>query len=271
MQNQEKTTVNQPKIFADLAAIDVSKHVEKKGNLSYLSWTYALDQLLRNDPMATWTFKDPKLFGRTMMVFSEVTAFGKTLGMHLPVMDNRNNSVLDPDSRKVSDAMMRCLTKNIACFGIGLYIYAGEDLPPADDDNSQNTNARENQRPPAGNQNSQSRGSSQAPTGSAAKKPPIQSKSAAVPPRSVNPPQGPMEMEPPAGPRTPGEYVITFGKKWNGRALGSMTHEEIRGYWDWLERKAKHDGKEIDPNGPVGEFIFNARQIVGELYTDDQG
>jgi hypothetical protein len=49
--------------------------------------------------------------------------------MHLPVMDNRNQAIKNPDSRKISDSMMRCLAKCIACFGIGLYIYAGEDLP----------------------------------------------------------------------------------------------------------------------------------------------
>jgi hypothetical protein len=49
--------------------------------------------------------------------------------MQLPVMDNRNNAISNPDSRKISDASMRCLAKCIACFGIGLYIYAGEDLP----------------------------------------------------------------------------------------------------------------------------------------------
>jgi hypothetical protein len=49
--------------------------------------------------------------------------------MHLPVMDNKNAAVKNPDSRKVSDAMMRCLAKCIATFGIGLYIFSGEDLP----------------------------------------------------------------------------------------------------------------------------------------------
>jgi hypothetical protein len=49
--------------------------------------------------------------------------------MQLPVMDNRNNSIKNPDTRKISDATMRCLAKCIATFGIGLYIYAGEDLP----------------------------------------------------------------------------------------------------------------------------------------------
>jgi hypothetical protein len=63
------------------------------------------------------------------MVFCNVTAFGKTMKMQLPVMDNRNNAIKNPDTRKISDATMRCLAKCIACFGIGLYIYAGSDLP----------------------------------------------------------------------------------------------------------------------------------------------
>lgn len=115
--------------FNDLRKINVSEFTEKKGNLSYLSWAWAVDTLLQHDPMATWEFPEPTYFGETMMVYCSVTAFGKTMKMHLPVMDNRNNAVKSPDSRKVSDAMMRCLAKCIACFGIGLYIYAGEDLP----------------------------------------------------------------------------------------------------------------------------------------------
>jgi hypothetical protein len=54
--------------------------------------------------------------------------------MHLPVMDNKNNAVKNPDSRKISDAMMRCLAKCIATFGIGLYVYAGEDVPSVEDE-----------------------------------------------------------------------------------------------------------------------------------------
>lgn len=117
------------KTFKDLRSINVGKNVEKKGNLSYLSWAWAVDTLLLEDPMATWEFTDPKYYGETVMVFCSVTALGKTLKMHLPVMDNYNKAIVNPDARKISDAMMRCLTKCIACFGIGLYIYAGEDLP----------------------------------------------------------------------------------------------------------------------------------------------
>jgi hypothetical protein len=120
--------------YANLRLINVNEKTEKKGNLTYLSWTYAVDELLQKDPMATWEFPEPKLYGDTMMVFCNVTAFGKTMKMHLPVMDNRNNALKNPDARKISDSMMRALAKCIACFGIGLYIYAGSDLPDVDTD-----------------------------------------------------------------------------------------------------------------------------------------
>lgn len=117
------------KTFNELRLINVNKHIEKKGNLSYLSWTWAVDTLLQEDPTAYWEFHEPKAFGETVMVFCTVHAMGKSMTMHLPVMDNKNQAVKNPDARKVSDAMMRCLAKCIACFGIGLYVYAGEDIP----------------------------------------------------------------------------------------------------------------------------------------------
>ena len=120
--------------YADLRKINVNEHTEKKGQLTYLSWAWAVDKLLENDPMATWEFPEPKYFGDTVMVFCNVTALGKTMRMQLPVMDNRNNAISNPDSRKISDSTMRCLAKCVACFGIGLYIYAGSDLPQADID-----------------------------------------------------------------------------------------------------------------------------------------
>lgn len=121
------------KTFKELREINVNEYVEKKGQLKYLSWTWAVDTLLQNDPDATWEFPEPKYFGDTVMVFCNVTALGKTMRMQLPVMDNRNNAISNPDSRKISDATMRCLAKCIACFGIGLYIYAGDDLPDIDE------------------------------------------------------------------------------------------------------------------------------------------
>jgi len=117
------------KTFNELRTINVNQHIEKKGNLSYLSWAWAVDYLLQEDPTAHWGFHEPCFFGETVMVSCTVEAMGKSMYMHLPVMDNKNNAVKNPDSRKISDAMMRCLAKCIATFGIGLYVYAGEDIP----------------------------------------------------------------------------------------------------------------------------------------------
>jgi hypothetical protein len=115
--------------FEQLAKIDVSKHVEKKANLSYLSWAWAVDQIMRQDPTANWVFNEPVMYGESMMVSCTVTAFEKPITMHLPVMDNRNQAIKNPDAFQVNKNMMRCLVKAIAGHGLGLYIYAGEDLP----------------------------------------------------------------------------------------------------------------------------------------------
>jgi hypothetical protein len=115
--------------FEQLAKIDIGKHIEKKNNLSYLSWAHAVDQLMRQDQTANWVFHEPQMFGESMMVSCTVTAFEKPITMHLPVMDNRNQAIKNPDSFQVNKNMMRCLVKAIACHGLGLYIYAGEDLP----------------------------------------------------------------------------------------------------------------------------------------------
>lgn len=122
------------KTFKELRTINVNEHIEKKGNLSYLSWAWAVDYLLQEDPTATWGFHEPTYFGETVMVSCTVEAMGKSMYMHLPVMDNKNNAVKNPDSRKISDAMMRCLAKCIATFGIGLYVYAGEDVPHVEEE-----------------------------------------------------------------------------------------------------------------------------------------
>ena len=122
--------------YNELRKINVNEHTEKKGQLTYLSWAWAVDTLLQHHSSAVWEFPEPKYFGDTVMVFCNVTAFGKTMKMQLPVMDNRNNAISNPDARKISDATMRCLAKCIACFGIGLYIYAGEDLPTGEMDSA---------------------------------------------------------------------------------------------------------------------------------------
>jgi len=116
--------------FEKLAAINVNDKKEAKNGLSYLSWAWAVDQLLRADPEANWTYPEPKVFGgSTVMVFCSVTAFGKTMTAQLPVMNHRNQPIPEPDAFQVNTAMQRCLAKAIALHGLGLYIYAGEDLP----------------------------------------------------------------------------------------------------------------------------------------------
>jgi hypothetical protein len=119
--------------FQKLASIDVNEHIEKKAGLSYLSWAWAVDQIMRQDPEANWTFHEPQSFADgTMMVSVTVTVFNKPINMHLPVMDHRNKAIPNPDAFAINKAMMRCLVKAIACHGLGLYIYAGEDLPAND-------------------------------------------------------------------------------------------------------------------------------------------
>lgn len=127
--------------FARLAAIDCGPYIEQKNGLSYLSWSWAVDQLLRADPSAAWCYGPETRYGAgTMMVSCTVTAFGTARTMQLPVMDHRNKAIANPDAFAVNTAMQRCLVKAIALHGIGLYIYAGEDVPrgeataPAADD-----------------------------------------------------------------------------------------------------------------------------------------
>ena len=124
--------------MTDLLTLNVNERVEKKGQLSYLSWAWAWAEVLKYDPAATWIVhlygpaenKQPCMWiGESAMVHVSVTIKGLERECLLPVMDNKNNAVKNPDARKISDAIMRCMTKAISMHGLGLYIYAGEDLP----------------------------------------------------------------------------------------------------------------------------------------------
>jgi hypothetical protein len=130
--------------MSDLLNINVNAHTEKKGQLTYLSWAWAWAEVLKIDPAAEWEVIEypqpdgtlaPCMWLRdgTAMVKTRVTIKGKARSCQLPVMDNRNNAIKNPDARKISDAAMRCMTKAISMHGLGLYIYAGEDLPESDD------------------------------------------------------------------------------------------------------------------------------------------
>lgn len=127
-----------------LLGINVNEHTEKKGGLTYISWAWAWAEVLKADPAATWVVhqygppgsEQPCMWiGDTALVHTSVTINGIRRECMLPVMDNRNNAVKSPDARKVSDAIMRCMTKAIAMHGLGLYIYAGEDLPQVESEN----------------------------------------------------------------------------------------------------------------------------------------
>lgn len=124
--------------YAELRKVNVSEFVEKKNNLSYLSWAWAVDQLLQRDPAASWEYRwhDNKPYisiGETAMVFCTVRAFGVERTAQLPVMDYKNRPIPNPNSFEVNTAMQRALAKAISLHGLGLYIYAGEDLPPGEE------------------------------------------------------------------------------------------------------------------------------------------
>jgi hypothetical protein len=121
--------------MSELLKINVNNHIEKKGNLSYLSWAWAWAEVLKIDPQAKWVAHEwndrPAMFlpDGTAMVKVSVTINDDTKTCVLPVMNNRNQAIQNPDAFAVNTATMRCMAKAIAMFGLGLYIYAGEDLP----------------------------------------------------------------------------------------------------------------------------------------------
>lgn len=152
-------------MFRTLRTIDVNAHVEEKDTgkttLKYLSWVWAWDEIRQRYPDASYTiqlngdglpyFYDPQC---GIMVYTTMTIGGETHHMWLPVMDGANNAMkFEPYEIKtkfgtktvaaatmfdVNKALMRCLAKNIAMFGLGLYIYAGEDLPAVSEEDKVN-------------------------------------------------------------------------------------------------------------------------------------
>ena len=120
--------------FVELSKIDVSEHIEKKNNFSYLSWAYAISQLRSFDPEATWEvlrFDGVPYLKTDCGYFVEVavTVKGITLSQIHPVLDHRNKPIEQPNSFQINTSIQRCLVKAIGLHGLGLYIYAGEDLP----------------------------------------------------------------------------------------------------------------------------------------------
>lgn len=128
-------------VWDTLSAVDVSDKAEKKGNLTYLSWAWAWGKLMEHFPQSTYEFTLHEKENGTMSDVLEyadgsvavectirIGELSRT--MWLPVMDYKNNAIPQPNSRQISDNKMRCLVKCIGMFGLGHYIYAGEDLPP---------------------------------------------------------------------------------------------------------------------------------------------
>lgn len=126
--------------FETLNKINVNEHVEKKNGLSYLSWAWAWAEVKKAFPDATYTIYENDCGwnyftdGRTAWVKTGVTIDGLEHIEYLPVMDMRNRSipVENVTSFDINKAIQRSLTKACARHGLGLYIYAGEDLPEAE-------------------------------------------------------------------------------------------------------------------------------------------
>lgn len=122
-------------VFKKLYETNVNEHIEKKGEFSYLSWPFAVAQLRLADPTATWSvkrFADDLPYQKTELgVFVEVsvTVQGITLSQIHPVLDSKNRPLLEPSAFDINTSIQRCLVKAVALHGLGLYIYAGEDLP----------------------------------------------------------------------------------------------------------------------------------------------
>jgi len=128
------TLVDRKEAIKKMLLTNVNEHTEKKNNLTYLSWAWAWAEALKADEDATFKVE---MFGDkcfmdingTAMVFVTVTMFRKSMTCQLPVMDYRNKAIPNPDAFAVNTAIMRCMTKALSLHGLGLYIYAGEDLP----------------------------------------------------------------------------------------------------------------------------------------------
>jgi hypothetical protein len=113
-----------------LTAVDCSAKIEKRGKFAYLSWAWAWAEVKKVYPEANYKFEAPVFFADgSCEVWCSVSIDSLVHDMWLPVMDHRNQSITNPDSRNINDARMRCLVKGLAMHGLGHYIYAGEDLP----------------------------------------------------------------------------------------------------------------------------------------------
>ena len=135
MTNKKEST------FDILNKIDVNKYKKKKGRFDYLSWAYAVTEMLKVRPESTWHTHEYEVDGKIrpymvteagFFVKVSVTIDGITRSQIHPVLDNRNQTIEKPNANHINTSIMRCLAKAIALHGLGLYIFAGEDLPEPD-------------------------------------------------------------------------------------------------------------------------------------------
>ena len=118
-------------IWSTLSQVNVEEYKKELNGLSYLSWARAWGVLMDHFPEATYSFAENEVhLNGTVTVHCSVTIGDNTRTMWLPVMTGfKHVAKADPDARDIGDAKMRCLTKCLGMFGLGHYIYAGEDLP----------------------------------------------------------------------------------------------------------------------------------------------
>lgn len=120
--------------FVRLSAIDVRPMLAKKGSFEYLSWPYAVAELRKADPTATWQVKRfdgglPYLATELgYFVEVEVTVGGVSLSQIHPVLDGKNRPIIAPTAFDINTSIQRCLVKGAALHGLGLSVYAGEDI-----------------------------------------------------------------------------------------------------------------------------------------------
>ena len=122
--------------FAELNKVDVTKEIEKKGQFNYLSWAYAVRELKKRHPEATWEVHE---YGEACLPFIAtdcgyfvkvtVTVEGIPATQIHPVLNHQNKPIATPNAFEINTSIQRCLAKAIALHGLGIHIFAGEDLP----------------------------------------------------------------------------------------------------------------------------------------------
>ena len=123
-------------VWETLSVIDVNEHCDKRGKFTYLSWSWAWATLMKHYPSANYSFEPPVFFADgSCEVWVTINVEDTERSMWLPVMDYNNKAVFNPNSRDISDTRMRCLTKCMAMFGLGHYIYAGDSMPQTEPEN----------------------------------------------------------------------------------------------------------------------------------------